>query len=113
MFASGDLQDWAEPTLEEQKAWDPVNSGIMKETTFVRKSRLYNCKMCLIINKNLSQNDPNAMTMQINNTKAINYGAVEHVAGNPFAFPNTITEEPVQPYATDSYMHGSAEEREY
>ena len=36
MFASGDLQDWAEPTLEEQKAWDPVNSGIMKETTFVR-----------------------------------------------------------------------------
>ncbi|CAO1352353.1 unnamed protein product [Diamesa hyperborea] len=92
MFASGDLQDWAEPTLEEQKAWDPVNSGIMKETTF---------------------NDPNAMTMQINNTKAVNYGAVEHVAGNPFAFPNTITEEPVQPYATDSYMHGSAEEREY
>lgn len=53
------------------------------------------------------------MTMQINNTKAVNYGAVEHVAGNPFAFPNTITEEPVQPYATDSYMHGSAEEREY
>lgn len=53
------------------------------------------------------------MTMQINNTKAVNYGAVEHVAGNPFAFPSTITEEPVQPYATDSYMHGSAEEREY
>lgn len=43
MFASGDLQDWAEPTLEEQKAWDPVNSGIMKETTFVR-----------ILNNNLS-----------------------------------------------------------
>ena len=44
MFASGDLQDWAEPTLEEQKAWDPVNSGIMKETTFVRilnNNRIY------------------------------------------------------------------------
>lgn len=112
MFASGDLQDWAEPTLEEQKAWDPVNSGIMKETTFVRIFKLSQC-LVHFNNNNLSQNDPNAMTMQINNTKAVNYGAVEHVAGNPFAFPSTITEEPVQPYATDSYMHGSAEEREY
>lgn len=30
---------------------------------------------------------------------------------NPFAFPNAIQEEPVQPYATDAYMHGTAEER--
>lgn len=31
--------------------------------------------------------------------------------GNPFAFPNSIQEEPVQPYATDSYMHGTVEDR--
>lgn len=31
--------------------------------------------------------------------------------GNPFAFPNAIQEETVQPYATDAYMHGTAEER--
>lgn len=31
--------------------------------------------------------------------------------GNPFAFPNSIQEEPVQPYATDAYMHGNVEDR--
>lgn len=36
IFASGDLQQWAEPTMEEQKAWDPLSAGAMKETSFVR-----------------------------------------------------------------------------
>lgn len=77
-----------------------------------------------------SQNDPNAMNMQINHTKQVSYGATEHVPGNPFnqaaaantfspnpgnpfAFPlsNTIQEEPVQPFATDAYMHGTVEDR--
>jgi hypothetical protein len=31
--------------------------------------------------------------------------------GNPFA--NTIQEEPVQPYATDAYMHGNVEDRSF
>lgn len=35
IFASGDLQPWAEPTLEEQKAWDPVATSTVKETSFV------------------------------------------------------------------------------
>lgn len=78
----------------------------------------------------ISQNDPNAMNMQINNTKQVSYGATEHVPGNPFnqtpaapsfnpnpgnpfAFPNTIQEEPVQPYATDAYMHGTVEDRSF
>lgn len=68
------------------------------------------------------------MNMQINHTKQVSYGATEHVPGNPFnqaasansltpnpgnpfAFPNTIQEEPVQPYATDAYMHGTVEDR--
>jgi ACS family sodium-dependent inorganic phosphate cotransporter-like MFS transporter 6/7/8 len=33
IFASGELQPWAEPTLEEQKAWDPT--GPQTETSFV------------------------------------------------------------------------------
>ena len=33
--------------------------------------------------------------------------------GNPFAFPNSIQEEPVQPYATDAYMHGTVEDRSF
>lgn len=35
IFASGELQPWAEPTLEEQKAWDPISAGAIKETSFV------------------------------------------------------------------------------
>jgi hypothetical protein len=35
IFASGELQPWAEPTMDEQKAWDPMESGVEKETTFV------------------------------------------------------------------------------
>ncbi|CRL01215.1 CLUMA_CG014417, isoform A [Clunio marinus] len=112
VFASGELQPWAEPTMEEQKAWDPTAPGAIKETSF---------------------NDADAMNMQINHTKQVSYGATEHVAGNPFnqnptiapaynqvvnpsnpfAFPSTIQEEPVQPYATDAYMHGTAEDRSF
>lgn len=72
------------------------------------------------------------MNMQINQTKQVSYGATEHVPGNPFqtqaaqapppaniypsvsnpfAYSNSIQEEPVQPYATDAYMHGNVEER--
>lgn len=69
------------------------------------------------------------MNMQINNTRQVSYGATEPAnpnnpfnqaaaannfapnPGNPFAFPNTIQEEPVQPYATDAYMHGTVEDR--
>lgn len=40
IFASGDLQPWAEPTIEEQKAWDPVSAGAIKETSFVSASKL-------------------------------------------------------------------------
>jgi hypothetical protein len=77
------------------------------------------------------QNDPNAMNMQINQTKQVSYGATEQQSAgfnpfnqaqqppaniypsvsNPFAYPNSIQEEPVQPYATDAYMHGNVEER--
>lgn len=57
---------------------------------------------------NSLQNDPN---QQIN-TNMVSYGAVEHVAGNPFA-NNTITEENVQPDATDSYMQGNQYDRNY
>lgn len=35
IFASGELQPWAEPSLEEQKAWDPVAASSVKETSFV------------------------------------------------------------------------------
>jgi hypothetical protein len=36
IFASGELQPWAEPSIEEQKAWDPMAAGAVRETSFVR-----------------------------------------------------------------------------
>lgn len=38
IFASGELQYWAEPNVEEQKVWSPTTAGQQKETTFVRPS---------------------------------------------------------------------------
>lgn len=69
------------------------------------------------------QNDQNAMNMQINHQNVTSYGATEHVTGNPFAtantgtvagnpFASTMLAEPVQPYPTDSYMHGNANDRD-
>lgn len=87
IFASGELQPWAEPSVEEQKSWNPMETGYEKETVFDGT--------------------------QINTTKAVNYGAVEHVAGNPFAYPNVISEETVQPDARDTYLHGNTADRSY
>ncbi|XP_059613523.1 vesicular glutamate transporter 1 [Phlebotomus argentipes] len=90
IFASGELQPWAEPVVEEKKVWTPTTAGLTKETTF---------------------NDP---SQEISSTtKTVSYGAVEHVAGNPFAYPSTIAEEPVQPEPRDTYLHGGVDERTY
>lgn len=35
IFASGELQSWAEPVMEEQQAWDPMSQGQDQETSFV------------------------------------------------------------------------------
>ena len=51
--------------------------------------------------------------MPVQQSTSINYGATGHVPNNPFAFPNTIAEEQVQPQATDSYMHGDPNQRDY
>lgn len=41
------------------------------------------------------------------------YGSVQHVPGNPFAYPNYVEEEQVQPPAQDAYMHGTINDRTY
>lgn len=51
---------------------------------------------------------------QINTNTTVNYGAMEHVPNNPFAYAaSTLAAEPVQPAATDTYMHGTTEDRTY
>ena len=105
IFASGELQPWAEPTVEEQRAWDPVGSGYEKETTFNEAGDGG------AASPSGGMMDPSA---QINATKTVSYGAVQqHVANNPFAYPTAISEETVQPEARDTYLHGNPTERTY
>lgn len=35
IFASGELQDWAEPKSTEQPVWSPTKAGFTAETSFV------------------------------------------------------------------------------
>lgn len=62
IFASGELQPWAEPVPEEQKVWTPTTGAglgpgaYMKETTFVRTFKMilqsfHSIRNCVWINK--------------------------------------------------------------
>lgn len=77
------------------------------------------------------------MNAQLNQANTVNYGATQHAVnpfsgvataptlsqGNPFAAPTvsqgnpfanpSMSTEPVQPYPTDPYMHGTAEQRDF
>lgn len=35
IFACGELQDWAEPPVQEQTVWSPSKAGFTEETSFV------------------------------------------------------------------------------
>lgn len=61
-----------------------------------------------------AQNDPAQPTTQINQNVGANYGAIGHVANNPFAAnATTMIEETVQPEAKDMYLHGTTDDRSY
>ncbi|XP_031624157.1 vesicular glutamate transporter 1 [Contarinia nasturtii] len=94
VFASGELQPWAEPPAQEQTVWSPSKVGYPTAETAFNESA-----------------DP---TTQININAGANYGAVGHVANNPFASSAaSMVEEPVQPEARDKYMHGTTDDRSY
>ncbi|XP_051858473.1 vesicular glutamate transporter 1 isoform X2 [Drosophila albomicans] len=95
IFASGELQPWAEPPAEEQQVWappmgaitndDPSQAGMMgqymKETTFGAPEYTEQSQM------------------QQSNTNAISYGATGHVANNPFAMAATAPTMEMPPSA--------------
>lgn len=41
VFASGELQPWAEPVVEEKKVWTPTSAGYVTETAFVRTFSIF------------------------------------------------------------------------
>ncbi|XP_013112212.1 vesicular glutamate transporter 1 [Stomoxys calcitrans] len=101
IFASGELQPWAEPPPEEeQKVWAPPMGaitedpsqggagGYMKETSFGEAPPTY------------------TEVSQMQQTSTVNYGATGHVANNPFAMAGaTIAEESLP---TDGGMGGTS-----
>lgn len=118
IFASGELQPWAEPPPEEQQVWappagaitndDPSQAGMMgaymKETSFVSNPSLplsgvisISGKRCyLSLSFNLQGAPEYNEQSQMQQSNAISYGATGHVANNPFAMAGSA------PFAVDT-----------
>lgn len=131
VFASGELQPWAEPPVQEQTVWSP-SKGYQEETSFVScilllffpyskyifVSTTTSTKRSFIKRERFllysNQNEPAQQTTQININSGANYGATGNVSTNPFAASAaSMIEENVQPEARDIYMHGAPEDRTY
>lgn len=130
IFASGELQPWAEPPAEEQQVWappagaithgdDPSQAGMMgnymKETSFVSQARhaLGTLNTFLLLFPPLQGAPEYTEQSQMQQSNAISYGATGHVANNPFALAAgaPIVEEPAQPsegYGYTDYTQGQA-----
>nr|CAD7451867.1 unnamed protein product [Timema tahoe] len=96
IFASGDLQPWAEPVnLDEKKPWNPLEDAFQSDPP--------------------GQEVLQGQQTQLNN-HAVSYGAVEQSIGlpprPPLPFNNHI--EPVQPEAKDGYYkYGTVDDGAY
>ncbi|XP_065355466.1 vesicular glutamate transporter 1 [Calliphora vicina] len=108
LFASGELQPWAEPPTEEKQVWSPPMGAITEDPT-------QGAAVAAGYIKETSFGEPPQYTeqSQMQQPNTINYGATGHVANNPFAMAGvgslattTISEESMQPDAniTDNYQ---------
>ncbi|XP_063983162.1 vesicular glutamate transporter 1 [Diachasmimorpha longicaudata] len=118
IFCSGELQSWADPSLEEQKSWNPLDDlGQVKppvppppkimQSEFIRQPSGD-------INAGWNDDVPHQGTTydqqeKIGTQPVINYGSTETNASNPFRstnpFASGISETLVQPPARDDYTH--------
>ncbi|XP_017859734.1 PREDICTED: vesicular glutamate transporter 1 [Drosophila arizonae] len=108
IFASGELQPWAEPPPEEQKVWAPPAGAITHGDDPSQAGMMGNYM------KETSFGAPEYTEQsQMQQSNAISYGATGHVANNPFALAASapIAEEPAQPsegYGYTDYTQGPA-----
>ncbi|XP_022237814.1 vesicular glutamate transporter 1-like [Limulus polyphemus] len=90
IFASGELQSWAEPPVKDEGAsWNPLENAFKDE--------------------NQSKNGDVTGPIAIAGVKQPSYGATVDSQQPMF----DMKKEPVQAPPTDRYMHGSIEDREY
>nr|CAG4637745.1 EOG090X04X8 [Chydorus sphaericus] len=123
VFASGELQPWAEPPLEEepallpQPAIAPPPTGPWNPFDQQKGVAAYN------------GTDPNAYSTETTpafqsstnpfNGRLHSYGATDGTSAPPYStgssYPTDFTSsaQPVQPAAQDTYMYGNVQERNY
>ncbi|XP_024936871.1 vesicular glutamate transporter 1 [Cephus cinctus] len=117
IFCSGELQPWADPSLEEQKRWNPLTHlgqskppipppPMTAQSEFIKQPSLGE-----------STNDQNEYSQSANNYlqsqqdkgQVINYGSTENNSNNAFhstnPFASDINASLVQPPAMDDYAH--------
>lgn len=100
IFASGEVQYWADPTVDEKQVSSPSKTGTTEETGFVRLYCMYGYQRSFqFIFLNFIKNEPQANT-EID--KTINYSATQPVANNPYAYASTMLQETVQSEAKDT-----------
>ncbi|XP_046664364.1 vesicular glutamate transporter 1 [Homalodisca vitripennis] len=99
IYASGELQPWAEPESEEKKPWDPLEGA--KPQWDPMESAITSPP------EKLPPTNPFAQPAPTNPFKAqmLNYGSMDQGPGGQFGYSNHIMTEAVQPESKDSYMH--------
>ncbi|RZC34300.1 vesicular glutamate transporter 1 [Asbolus verrucosus] len=128
IFASGELQEWADPTAEEEKQWNQMNEAVpMKPST--QNNGLLQRQLSGKINYGsvdtpmpakppppsgwMSEDKPQKPTAPPQPYQAPP-SAPFVPSGNPFLSGNNpFRQEQVQPEAQDTYMHGTVFDRTY
>ncbi|XP_056634797.1 vesicular glutamate transporter 1 [Diorhabda sublineata] len=122
LFASGELQDWADPSIEEEKQWSQMNEAmpIKKQTpqngVVQRQTSMSSSYGSVETPLPPRPPRPPSLTSQTFSQDVPFQQPVEPIVstGNPFrTSSNPFRQEAVQPNAQDTYMHGTINDRTY
>ncbi|XP_015182880.1 PREDICTED: vesicular glutamate transporter 1 isoform X2 [Polistes dominula] len=126
IFCSGELQPWADSTLEEQKTWNPMNElnqtkppipppPATMQSEFIKQPSLGNGTNPPAITDDWNDYSQSSITadhtygQQQEKTPVISYGSTETNSNNPFhstnPFATDLNTTLVQPPARDDYAH--------
>ncbi|KAJ8922636.1 hypothetical protein NQ315_007668 [Exocentrus adspersus] len=135
IFASGELQPWADSKLEEEKQWNQMNEAVpVKKSSSKNNGLLHRQPSGAITNYGAMETPmqqgkptlpapPARLYSQETPARPPEPSDVQPVqpvvpvvpSGNPFrtSSSNPFRQEAVQPAPQDTYMHGSVEDRAY
>ncbi|CAL1683367.1 unnamed protein product [Lasius platythorax] len=119
IFCSGELQPWADPTVEEQKAWNPMDELGQTKPPVPPPPKTMQSEFIKQPSGDGIADDWNTYEQpapenhlypqQDNKAPVISYGSTETNSNNPFhstnPFASDVSASLVQPPATDDYAH--------